>query len=90
MELSYYQVFNVLKDEKFKPYKIHITQTLRQGDEVRRFEFCQWLMNQIERTDDFLKNIVWTDECTFTNLGLFNRHNEHYWAQENPRIHTSC
>ena len=27
-----------------------------------------------------------TDEATFTRAGIFNQHNEHYWAEENPRL----
>lgn len=34
----------------------------------------------------FLDNIIWTDECKFTNCEMFNRTNEHIWATENPRI----
>ena len=32
----------------------------------------------------FLKQIFWTDECTFHSDGKINRHNEHYYAVENP------
>lgn len=83
---NYYQVQNTLKTNKFKPYKIHLTQTLIPGDEERRLQFCQWLLAETENDQDLLKNIIWTDECRFTNLGLFNRHNEHYWARENPHL----
>src|SRR5436190_22080911 len=34
--------------------------------------------------DDFLRKILWTDECTFRSDGLINRHNEHHYAEENP------
>jgi len=29
---------------------------------------------------NFPQKILWSDECTFTNNGMFNRHNEHTWA----------
>ena len=83
LELPYYQIQRVLKEEKMKPFKIHITYTLRLRDSLRRLQFCHWLA---EQDDNFLGNVIWTDECSFTNLGLFNRHNEHYWARENPHI----
>jgi len=34
--------------------------------------------------NDFLKKILWTDECTFRSGGRINRHNEHHYAEENP------
>jgi len=34
--------------------------------------------------DNFLKKILWTDECTFRSDGRINRHNEHHYAEENP------
>lgn len=86
LDLPYSQIQRTLKEEKFKPYKIHISQTLQPGDELRRLDFCQWLLGKIAENGNFLENIIWTDECRFTNCGFFNRHNEHYWARENPRV----
>lgn len=37
--------------------------------------------------DEFLKNILWTDECSFGSDGKVNRHNEHHYAVENPHCH---
>lgn len=34
--------------------------------------------------DAFLRQILWTDECTFHSDGKVNRHNEHHYAVENP------
>ncbi|EZA52677.1 hypothetical protein X777_07058 [Ooceraea biroi] len=28
--------------------------------------------------------ILWTDEATFTRRGIFNSHNSHVWAHNNP------
>lgn len=36
---------------------------------------------------NFLNNVIWSDECKFTNSGIFNRHNEHVWSIENPRAY---
>lgn len=44
-------------------------------------------MNQLDQNPDFLNNVIFTDECKFTNWGMFNRHNEHIWSIENPRVH---
>lgn len=75
----------VFKKEKFKCYKFHVAQKLFPGDNLRRIEWCNWLFNKIQENPDFLGNIIWTDECTFTSCGLFNRNNEHIWSRENPR-----
>lgn len=79
------RVWRTLNNRGYKPYKIHISQTLRHGDAERRLEFCNWLQNRIHVNDDFLNKTIWTDECSFSTNGLFNRHNEHYWSIENPR-----
>lgn len=68
-----------------KCYKIHITQRLHPRDPERRLEYCNWLTNRIAEFPDFLQNIIWTDESTFTNCGMFNRNNEHIWSANNPR-----
>lgn len=42
-------------------------------------------MDKINEDRHFLNKVIWTDECNFSNLGLFNRNNEHIWSIENPR-----
>lgn len=76
----------ILKKHKFHPYKLHISQTLRPNDHIRRSEFCRWFINKITQNGDFVNRVLWTDESYFSNCGLFNRHNEHHWAQENPHV----
>lgn len=56
------------------------------GDPQRRVQFCHWLRGQLQADNNFANKILWTDECRFTNQGMFNRHNEHYWANVNPNI----
>lgn len=73
-----------LKKSGFKCYKIHISQKLQPGDPERRLEFCDWLQRRPD-FPAFLENVIWTDESTFTNCGIFNRNNEHIWSINNPR-----
>ena len=68
-----------LKNEGMHPYHIQKVQHL-QEDHERRVQFCSWLEDNVQLWD----NILWTDEATFTRAGLFNVHNEHWWAKENP------
>lgn len=43
-------------------------------------------MRETEDNDNFCNNILWSDEATFSNLGVFNRKNTHFWAQQNPHL----
>ena len=33
----------------------------------------------------FLSHVLFSDEANFANTRNVNRHNMHYWANENPR-----
>ena len=38
------------------------------------------------RTDaPFLRHVLFSDEANFANAGNVNRHNMHYWTNENPQ-----
>lgn len=74
-------VHKVLKRDRHRPYKIHRVQAFVAGDTQRRQAYCTWLLEQNRR---FVKNIIFTDKYTFTNNGMWNRWNSHYWCSENP------
>jgi hypothetical protein len=38
------------------------------------------------RMSSFLHNILWTDEACFTREVVFNVHNSHLWARDNPHV----
>lgn len=78
-------VWRVFRKNHFKPFKFHVSNVLREGDYQRRLGFCTWLLERKTEDHEFLNNILWTDECRFTNCGVFNRNNELVWAVENPR-----
>lgn len=65
------------------PYHFQKVQELALADYTPRVRFCNWLLQNLD------KNILWTDEATFTRLGLFNVHNEHWWAQRGQNPHVS-
>lgn len=77
-------IVRVLKKHKFRPYKLSVSQTLHEGDNIRRIAFCRWFKDQCQNDPHFSMKILWTDESRFTNCGMFNRHNEHIWSQTNP------
>lgn len=76
-------VHRYLKKHKYKPYKIHKVQHLHPGDHGRRLEFCYLLLNE---GLELLKLIIWTDEANFSNNGMSNRRNTHYWSRVNPVV----
>jgi hypothetical protein len=74
----------VLKKNKYRPYKPTIVQGLKDTDYPRRVEFSNWFVRQCQEIPNFSRKIIWTDETFFSNCGVFNRHNRHFWATENP------
>ncbi|GFT99002.1 uncharacterized protein TNCV_3793841 [Trichonephila clavipes] len=62
------------------PYKIHQHHELLPGDSVNRKVF-----QKMAEDDDWLSNLLWTDEAHFMLRGSVNTHNCRIWATENPR-----
>lgn len=79
-------VWSVLHDQLLYPYRFQKVQHLLPQDYPRRSTFCQWFLDQTANTPDFSSNILFTDEATFTRYGIFNSHNMHTWADENPHV----
>ena len=51
-----------------------------------RMEFGEMMLAWLRDWPDLLKNILWSDEAVFHIGGFVNRHNCHYWAEEDPRV----
>lgn len=75
---------HLLKTNKFKCYKPRKTHHLHPGDSERRVQFCNWYLNMLREDELFFTKIIWTDETRITSDGIFNRHNNHLWADHNP------
>jgi hypothetical protein len=84
VEVSKTTAQRVLKKFKYRPYHEHISQGLREGDLDRRSVFCNWFLRKCQESPRFPLKVLWSDESKFTNCGVFNRHNNIYWADENP------
>ncbi|GFX94496.1 DUF4817 domain-containing protein [Trichonephila clavipes] len=67
------------------PYKIYRHHELLPGDSVNRRAFAVWAFQKMAEDDDWLSNLLWTDEAHFTLRGSVNTHNCRIWATENPR-----
>lgn len=74
----------ILKANKFRCYKARKTHRLHPGDAERRIQFCNWYLNMLHENENFFTQIIWTDESRVTSDGIFNRNNNHLWADVNP------
>lgn len=68
-------VWKILKELKFKPYKMAKHQKLQPDDPPKRKQFCQALLRLNRLNPNFRNTILWTDEKTFAMNGCFNRQN---------------
>lgn len=84
--LSYTSVRKVLKSNKFHPYKVQILHELNEDDFDRRVQFCEHLTALLHENCNLLKNICFSDECTFHLHGQVNKHNCRYWSDVNPHL----
>lgn len=82
---SYSSIQRTLKKHKYRPFKNRKVQALKPNDFLRRSRFCHNILQKYEENNDYIKNILWTDESSFSTAGLPNRKNSHYWSTENPR-----
>ena len=77
-------IVRCLKEHNFHPFKFTQVQQLSEDDYDRRMEFCQWVVDKQHDQADFHHQILFSDEAVFHVNGVVNRHNLHYWSQENP------
>nr|XP_022918112.1 uncharacterized protein LOC111427283 [Onthophagus taurus] len=84
--ISLGSVHKVVKLHKFHPYKLKIHQELTEDDFDRRIQFCEEVTTIINNNNVFVKNICFSDECTFSLNGFVNKHNCRYWSNENPHL----
>lgn len=84
LHVSVSKIRTCLKKNKVIPFKPKIMHTLERGDEEKRLEFCLFCQGEYLNDDNFLGNILFTDEATFTTNGTVSTQNSRYWATENP------
>lgn len=85
-EVHHKTVLKILKKDKRRPYKFCKVQALLPHDRPIRENYCRWILSKIADDPDFLYNVMWTDESTFTRNGIWNRQNLRYWSQQNPHL----
>lgn len=83
-------VRNILKRNKFHPYKPKFINVLKEYDFDARFDFCTWIQGEIEENRSFSKSILFTDEATFSSNGVVSSQNCRWWSDVNPGFVIEC
>jgi len=76
-------VWRLIKSEDLKAYHFTPAKHLEEYDPQSRLQFCQMIMRKYQKDRTFLKNVLFTDEATFTRDGVYNFHNAHTWSDIN-------
>lgn len=82
--ISQTSVMRIMKREKIRPYKVTLIHELSEDDPDRRMQFCDLFMGLCNDNENFINNVLFSDEATFCLAGFVNRHNCRYWSFENP------
>lgn len=84
--ISKSHIQRILVSNKFYAFKPKFIHKLQVGDDARRLDFCLTMGEKILADRSFHRNILFTDESTFTTNGVVSSQNCRYWAQENPNF----
>lgn len=76
-------VRRILKKNGYRSYKVRKTHEIFPEDNIRRMTFCESVMEKANRDENFIKNIVFTDESSFALHGRHNPSIVRYWSREN-------
>lgn len=76
----------ILKQRKFHPYKPIFNHALEPGDPAKRLYFCLWMGDQIMDNQYFYRNIIFSDEATFSTNGTVASQHVRYWSDYNPNF----
>lgn len=83
---NHVNVWRIIHEQQLYPYHLQRVQALSEADFPARLQYCHWLRERNAEDRQFISFILFTDEASFTRNGIFNFHNEHYYADENPHI----
>ena len=88
-DVSQTTVCRILKNAGMHPYKPQYSQFITDADDDRRKEFCETMIQKFTNDPAYLRKLTFSDECVFALNGNVNKHNVHYWSEENPH-HRIC
>lgn len=87
MNLSYSSVWRIAHEHQLYPFHLQKVMALTDEDYVIRVNFCEWFLQMYQRSNDFPRYVLFTDEAYFSRDGYFNSRNSHVWDYENPHAH---
>ncbi|KAJ3665938.1 hypothetical protein Zmor_001402 [Zophobas morio] len=63
--VSPFVVWRTLREQGLHPYHLQRVQALKEADLPRRITFCEWLLQKNDEDQQFIGNLLSTDEATF-------------------------
>ncbi|KAJ8940674.1 hypothetical protein NQ318_017723, partial [Aromia moschata] len=85
-EISKSHLQRIFKQNRILPFKQKFRHTLEEGDEAKRLDFCLEMGNRVINDIGFHKQILFSDESTFsTNVVVSSQHCR-YWSETNPHF----
>ncbi|GFX73605.1 uncharacterized protein TNCV_1263741 [Trichonephila clavipes] len=84
--ISYSSVWRILNDSALHPSHYQCVQSLKECDFAPHQAFSQWYLQQRIANPFFAASVLFTDEASFSRVGIFNTHNSHSWAAVNPHV----
>ena len=77
-------VLRILRFLNHHAYHITLMQALTPHHILARINFWQWALQMVQNDPIFFRYVLFSDESKFYSDGQLNRHNCHYWSDENP------
>ncbi|KAI4470518.1 transposable element tc3 transposase-like protein [Holotrichia oblita] len=87
LNISKSQLQRIYKSNKVKAFKPQFMYTIEAGDADRRLLFCLTIGEKCNEERNFYKNVVFSDEVTFSTNGGFSSQN---WSTEHPNFRINC
>lgn len=81
--VSHTTVNKIWRKNGLKCYRYEKTQEILPEDNIRRMEFCEAVMEKANHDEQFIENILFTDESSFPLHGKHNSSIMRYWSEEN-------
>jgi hypothetical protein len=79
-------ICKIYKENKIFAFKPRFLQNLEEGDDARRLYFCMIMGEKLIENRFFHRNIIFSDEATFTTNGVVSSQNCRYWSDTNPNF----
>jgi hypothetical protein len=79
------QELDILKENRLHPFQYSRVQHLEPEDYPVRRNFCVWLLNKAAEDENFISQILFSNESSFDRQECFNHRNLNVWSYYNPR-----